>query len=184
MIFVPKPIISAQQLEELSQLNNVMDRYIERRKFIEESNHIEGIDRAPTPEEEQELGRFLSLKELTTAHLKKFVSIYQPNAVLRDKPGLNVCVMKKGKVIFEAPPGGRGIKAELDTILSAANGTPEGESRQELAFHIHQKYEHLHPFTDGNGRSGRAIWLWMMGDAPLGFLHQFYYQALNNWRKA
>jgi Fic family protein len=35
---------------------------------------------------------------------------------------------------------------------------------------------------DGNGRSGRAIWLWQMlrqeGGAPLGFLHHFYYQTL------
>jgi hypothetical protein len=35
------------------------------------------------------------------------------------------------------------------------------------------------PTTDGNGRSGRALWLWCMrGRAPLGFLHQFYYQTL------
>ena len=40
-----------------------------------------------------------------------------------------------------------------------------------------------HPFTDGNGRSGRALWLWQMNNhAPFGFLHTFYYQTLENSR--
>ena len=49
------------------------------------------------------------------------------------------------------------------------------------AYVLHCRYESLHPFTDGNGRSGRALWLWMMGgieEAPLGFLHTWYYQSL------
>ena len=40
---------------------------------------------------------------------------------------------------------------------------------------------------DGNGRSGRVLWLYNMGGierVPLGFLHTFYYQALDasRWR--
>ena len=36
---------------------------------------------------------------------------------------------------------------------------------------------------DGNGRSGRALWLWQMVnqhnyDMRLGFLHLWYYQSL------
>ena len=47
------------------------------------------------------------------------------------------------------------------------------------ACETHVRYELLHPFLDGNGRSGRALWLWLMGQAPLGFLHTFYYQTLS-----
>ena len=47
---------------------------------------------------------------------------------------------------------------------------------------FHVQYERLHPFTDGNGRSGRALWAWQMmrrrEGLALGFLHRFYYQTL------
>jgi Fic family protein len=61
-----------------------------------------------------------------------------------------------------------------------------GIERGDLSpFAAHVRYEHLHPFTDGNGRSGRAIWAWQMlyqgrGEIPLGFLHHFYYQSIQN----
>lgn len=48
-------------------------------------------------------------------------------------------------------------------------------------YKIHLLYEDLHPFTDGNGRSGRAIWLWQMerqGGTRLSFLHWWYYATL------
>jgi hypothetical protein len=50
------------------------------------------------------------------------------------------------------------------------------------AYEQHVAYEVLHPFTDGNGRSGRALWAWRVRDFPLGFLHTFYYQTLDSSR--
>ena len=49
-------------------------------------------------------------------------------------------------------------------------------------FHFHRRYEHIHPFVDLNGRTGRAVWLYQMlkgQDVPLGFLHTWYYQSLS-----
>lgn len=47
-------------------------------------------------------------------------------------------------------------------------------------FAAHKRYESIHPFVDLNGRTGRAIWLHMMGgEARLGFLHTWYYQSLS-----
>lgn len=51
-------------------------------------------------------------------------------------------------------------------------------------FHRHRRFQDLHPFTDGNGRTGRLLWLRDMQQAgrnlSLGFLHTFYYQALGS----
>ncbi len=51
-------------------------------------------------------------------------------------------------------------------------------------FELHNRFAHLHPFMDGNGRTARAIWArqmvnhWGYNFNP-GFLHTYYYQALN-----
>ena len=138
--------------------------------FIEESNRIEGIVRsitsAQTGREIEAHRHFLSLSNIRVSDLVAFVSIVQPDAVLRRQVGQNVRV---GSHI--APLGGPKIETELETIL--------GLMRDYGAYRTHVEYEQLHPFTDGNGRSGRVLWLWMMKEAPLGFLHQFYYQTLN-----
>ena len=135
-------------------------------KFIEESNRIEGILRPPTDREIAAHENFLALDEITIPDLERFVSYVQPGAELRSKRGMDVRVGN-----HYPPPGGPNVVERLYRQLVQLNDFS--------AYDIHIAYEMLHPFTDGNGRSGRALWLWMMGgDAPLGFLHHFYYQTL------
>ena len=144
------------------------------RRFVSESNLIEGIQREPYAVEIDEISRLLDVQALTVPHLIGFVNVYQPGAKIRTHAGLNVRV---GDHI--APPGGPEILTALESILARVNAH-RGEVRgPDGAYSIHHDYEKLHPFTDGNGRSGRAVWLWQMrGHAPLGFLHHWYYQSL------
>jgi hypothetical protein len=141
--------------------------------FIRESNRIEGIYRAPTRAEIAATQTFLDLPTLTIADVAGLVTVYQPGAILRDQPGLNVRVGN-----YVAPPGGPEIPIALKTLLGRINAGPI------LPWEAHVAYETLHPFTDGNGRSGRAIWLWQhLGVSPLGFLHEFYYETLSCIRR-
>src|SRR5262249_36890355 len=140
------------------------------RRFLRESNAIEGIHREPTEAEIEGLRTFLELDVVTVADLERLVAVFAPGHRLRDKPGLNVRVGN-----YVAPPGGPAIRERLDEILD------QSRAINVSAWEVHVAYEALHPFTDGNGRSGRALWLRQMGGFDsLGFLHRFYYQTLEN----
>lgn len=143
-------------------------------KFVAESNRIEGILRLPFDAEIDEHQRFMALAQVNVVDLVQFVSVYQPGARLRDQVGLNV------RVGDHLPPlGGPAIRNEVERILRLAN------DNLYVPFLVHCMYETVHPFTDGNGRSGRVLWAWHMqkyGGCPLGFLHHFYYQALQGNR--
>ncbi len=144
------------------------------RDFVHESNRIEGIERADSdPQFQVEVEahhRFLRLSTPTVGDLERFIGAVTARGahpgVLRRHVGANVRV---GAHV--APPGGPGITLRLEVLLE--------DWKRRGAHATHVAYENLHPFTDGNGRSGRVLWLLQMGGiAPLGFLHEFYYQTL------
>lgn len=146
-------------------------------RFVSESNQIEGITRVPSDEEMDASSDFLRLRRVHVADLERFVSVCAPGARLRKEQGMNVAV---GRHI--APPGGPQLVHALELLLERANSSAADP------FSVHVDYETLHPFMDGNGRSGRILWAWMMNRdhdrlLDLGFLHAFYYQTLSSSRK-
>lgn len=142
-------------------------------RFVAESNRIEGIRRDPTKAEIVAGLRFIGLDQVTIEELEQFVQVCQPGAELRTRAGMDVFVGQ-----HTPPPGGPAIALVLRDLLAKVN-TNDGSP-----YELHRWYETLHPFMDGNGRSGRILWAWQMvhfsirPGLRLGFLHCWYYQSL------
>lgn len=150
---------------------------IDIHKFLVESNRIEGITKVIA----EELGaaqEILNSGLITKRDLANYVNITAgPGACLRSKPGDDVFVGTHRPI-----RGGPAVVEQLELILELVN------QDHETPYHYHHRYETLHPFMDGNGRSGRLLWAWQMlkfdywPGISLGFLHAFYYQTLEHGR--
>ena len=157
------------ELEDLVDLAHV-------ERHIRESNEIESIYRDPTQAEIDEHIRFMNLEEITVEDLQRFVYVYagaghRLRNLITDHHQIGSRYLNGGPEVIEQ------LQELLDDI-NRGNINP---------WRAHVEYEVLHPFTDGNGRSGRVIWHWMMkkkyglqygSRTHIGFLHRFYYQSM------
>lgn len=144
-------------------------------EFLIESNRIEGIHRPPTQAEIEVAVRFLELPTVTVVTLNAAQAAIAPGKPIRDREGMDV------RVGSHVPPrGGPAVPSALADIVQLA----ARHRRRASPWRTHVDFELLHPYLDGNGRTGRLLWAWQMiqrGEDPYGlpFLHRWYYQSLD-----
>lgn len=160
------------------------DAWLDR--FVRESNMIEGIGRDPTPREMLAHQLLLSLSEVTVEQLSALVSSVQPGARLRDVDDGTWVEIDGHRALSSGPA----VREQLEGILASLAFWRASDARQRhrtlQVVGLVCEYEHLHPFTDGNGRSGRALWAWYSTGHDddrrdmerYGFLRSWWYQTL------
>lgn len=126
--------------------------------------------------------------------------IEKNSAGIRKVPGTVLKNDKTGEIVYTPPVGENVIREYLSNLEKYINIDDEMDDLIKLAV-IHYQFESIHPFYDGNGRTGRIInvlFLILKGllDSPILYLSRFiirnkdtYYHLLqdvresNNWEE-
>jgi Fic family protein len=99
----------------------------------------------------------LEKRELLTTNL--YIKIYQKiketDAGIRVTPGTKIS-NSKGEIVYTPPEGEHIIRDKLKNLEDFIHSEDELDNLIKLAL-IHYQFEAIHPFTDGNGRTGRII---------------------------
>ncbi|CAB1073127.1 Fic family protein MloA [Olavius algarvensis Delta 1 endosymbiont] len=103
---------------------------------------------------------FSSLKDrplLTTNLFIRIVQTIRANkAGIRNTPGTKVANATTGEVVFTPPEGEDIIRNKLKNLEDYIHAEDTVDPLMKLAL-IHYQFEAIHPFTDGNGRTGRIL---------------------------
>ena len=126
----------------------------------------------------------------TNTFIKLFQVIKKTEAGIRNTPGTQIINDKTNAVIYTPPSGEEIIREKLKNLEEFLNlNDDELDALVKMAV-AHYQFEAIHPFTDGNGRTGRIInilYLVQQGllSFPVLYLSQYilehrseYYQLL------
>ena len=134
---------------------------------------------------------WLGLEELKT---KPFITtnlcikivqcIKQNSASIRVTPGTTLA-SSQGEVIYTPPSGDEIIRGKLANLEKFINEEDEIDPLIKMAL-LHYQFEAIHPFADGNGRTGRILlllYLKLSGllEVPAIYLSEYIIQNKNDY---
>ena len=113
----------------------------------------------------------------TNLFVKLVQRIKENQAAIRRTPGTTISNAATGEIIYTPPEGEAIIRDKLKNLEDYIHGEDDIDPLIKLAL-IHYQFETIHPFSDGNGRTGRIInilYLVFQGllDLPVLYLSKF-----------
>lgn len=130
--------------------------------FLSESNAIEGVyDNDSLKQARTAWNYLISQTKLTSENIQNTHQLLMANQDLPTeyKGKWRTCRVWVGRT--EAQPYDKIpqlIQEWLDEIDSLSNTNLNDEEKALPFQNLHVQYEHIHPFVDGNGRTGRMFW--------------------------
>ncbi|MEW6003488.1 MAG: Fic family protein [Nitrospirota bacterium] len=132
---------------------------------------------------------FHTLKKRPLLTTNLFIRIYQTiketQASIRNVPGTQIKNMSTGEIIYTPPEGEQVIREKLKNLEDYIHSGDTVDPLIKLAV-IHYQFEAVHPFTDGNGRTGRILNILFlvlkdMLDFPVLYLSKYIIENKNDY---
>ena len=132
---------------------------------------------------------FNALQEQPLLTTNLFIRIVQTirgnQAGIRNTPGTKIANAATGAVVFTPPEGEALIREKLKNLEEYIHEEDGVDPLIKLAL-IHHQFEAIHPFTDGNGRTGRilnTLYLLYKGliDLPVLYLSKYIIEQKSDY---
>lgn len=150
------PLLEAQASSEIENIVTSADRLFQFRAGDEQAD-------AATKEalrySRSLLDGYHSLRErpLTTGTAEKICSTIKGTEMrIRRVPGTTLANARTGQVVYTPPVGEAHLRSLLANWENFIHGETEIDPLVRMAV-MHYQFEAIHPFTDGNGRTGRVL---------------------------
>lgn len=187
--------IHLQEAKASSEIENIITTNDELYKTIaaDKTNDNEAVKEVLNYKNALHLGLNLIKKKpfITTDLCIKIVqSIINNDADIRVVPGTTL-KNSLGETVYTPPAGKKTIQDKLSDLEKFIHGNDELDPLIKMAL-MHYQFEAIHPFLDGNGRTGRILLLLYLKisgllDIPAIFLSEYiiqnkseYYRKLQN----
>lgn len=96
-------------------------------------------------------------RPLCTPLMEKICTVIKSHQIsVRKVPGTSLKKQPSGEIIYTPPDGETLLRDLLDNLFSWMNATDDIHPIIKAAI-AHYQFESIHPFTDGNGRTGRIM---------------------------
>lgn len=93
----------------------------------------------------------------TNMFVKLYNIIKETDASVRNTPGTKISNKKTGEIIYTPPEGETIIRDKLKNLEEFINNSDDDIDPLIKMAIIHYQFEAIHPFSDGNGRTGRIL---------------------------
>ncbi len=187
--------IMLNEAKESSEIENIITTHDELFAAISKAEYLQGAAKEVINYKEALWTGIDLIKQngfLSTNMIVSIQAIIEGNrAGIRTQGGTRLINDKTGEIVYTPPSTEVEIRNLLGNLEYYVNNDDEMDPLIKLAV-IHYQFESIHPFYDGNGRTGRIInelYLVMKGllDSPILYLSKYilstkeeYYKRLNN----
>jgi Fic family protein len=155
--------LSLQEAKDSSEIENIVTTHDELYKANLMTEAAVSVAAKEVQDYVQALGQgFAVVRQQKLIRLSDILAVQQRlehnNAGLRRLPGTELKNVRTGEVVYTPPQHARDIEKLMENLVAYINDDAlcDADPLVKMAI-IHHQFESIHPFYDGNGRSGRIL---------------------------